>query len=146
MTSGSVRLLAPSGWSVEVPDGFQQKDNGDSWQAYNSDGSRVVYIASLDISGPQGQPSADQIVERAMTDAEGVIHFRSEDVVGRARVSSQEHTWVVTGVSAIAGRVATTTISVTVEADVPWAVEAWRSIRFDGQKASGKRRWLGRRK
>lgn len=136
--------MSPTGWSVVLPDDFIQKDNKDSWQAHNPQGTRVVYIASLDVGSPAARPSADQIAQRAFKDDAGVIDFQSGPVVGRARVSAQDATWVVNAISAITGRVATITITVTDEADVAWALDSWKSIRFDGEQRKQTHRWFRR--
>ena len=139
-----MRLVSPTGWSVELPDDFIQKDNTDSWQAHNPQGSRVVYIASLDVGSPEARPSADQIAQRAFKDDAGVIDFKSGPVVGRARVSAQEGTWVVNAISAITGRVATITITVTDEDDIAWAIDSWKSIRFESDQRKQTHRWFRR--
>jgi hypothetical protein len=139
-----MRLVSSTGWSVVLPDDFIQKDNKDSWQAHNPQGSRVVYIASLDVGSSAARPSADQIAQRAFKDDTGVIDFKSGPVVGRARVSAEEGTWVVNAISAITGRVATITITLTDEADVAWALDSWKSIRFDGHQRKQTHRWFRR--
>ena len=140
-----MRVVTPYGWSVELPDGFQEKVNPDSWQSFSADGSRVVYIAELKVVGVKPAPTAEEIVARAMKDAVGAADFRADDVVGRIKVTEQGDTWVVNGVCAVPGRIVTPTISVTSAADVAWAEDVCRSIRFDGEPRQPKHRWFSRR-
>ncbi len=139
-------MTLPTGWSVEVPEGFGQVDNGDSWQAISPDATRIVYIASLDVRGPRENPTADQIIESAFKDKAGAIDHREGPLVGRAKVSSRDGAWVVNAISAVPTRLATTTISIRNNDDVPWALDVWRSIRFEGEPPKEKRRlWPAKR-
>ena len=85
-----MRLVSSTGWSVVLPEDFIEKDSKDSWRAHNPQGSRVIYVASLDVGSSAARPGADQIAQSAFKDDTGVIDFKSGPVVGRARVSAQE--------------------------------------------------------
>ena len=142
--SDLMRVVTPYGWSVELPDDFQEKANPDSWQSFSADGSRVVYIAELKVVGVTPEPTAEEIVARAMKDAADTTDFRADDVVGRIKVTEQGDTWVVNGICAVTGRMVTPTVSVKSAADVVWAVDVCRSLRFDGEPPQTKHRWFRR--
>jgi hypothetical protein len=128
------RVRATPSWTVEVPSTFKLVDNGDSFQAYDDDQHRFVYLGSLIVSGPDGGKapreglagiSAEQLARLSSTDRHSV---ETPVVRGAAVVEARDGGYLLSGFSAQDGSVVTCIINFESASDRAWAIATWKSI------------------
>ena len=135
MDKSSVRVPATGGWTFVVGREFELLDNRDSVQAVH--GTRIVYVSSFGAGTRDVPVRSAQLrttAERALGSGERLSHI-GQSVEGDAEISRDEDAWRLRGTMCTDGTFATCAIDFQDAADRDWAVEVWRSLRWDGVAA-----------
>ena len=127
-----MRVPTKGSWTVEVPDGMKQVDNGDSWQAF--DDQIVVYVSSMSIPGRHGgtAPRAEIAAVLAKNaPASAQVERLSYDtglVIGLAEVSPADGAWRLNGNAVVDGTLATCVIDFADSTHRDRVEAIWRSL------------------
>lgn len=124
------RTRAIGGWTIVVSSDFELVDNGDSWQAHKAD--RIVYVGSMEISGPQGvKVPAKRLcaaLHETTANATERLSHSQKGLYGHAEIIRVDEHWQLKGIMCANGTVATTLIDYPDASQKAWAVATWKSL------------------
>lgn len=132
---GRVQVMLTGGWSLVIPGDFAEEweDGGETWSAWH--GGRTVWFTSWSVQGENDETlSAGEILDsRSWPDDGEIIEHENGALLGRAVFMPCEEEgqmmWNLKGYSAIEGNFALCNIYLQDKADLPWALEVWKSLR-----------------
>jgi hypothetical protein len=132
---GPVQVTLTGGWSIVVPGEFAEdwEEGGETWSAWH--GGRTVWFTSWSVEGENEQmPSPRDILDsRSWPEGGRVIEHEDGALLGRAVFLPCEEDgqtlWNLKAYSAIEGNFALCNIYLADEADLPWALNVWKSLR-----------------
>jgi hypothetical protein len=130
---GSVQVSLTGGWSVVVPGELAEEweEGGETWTAWC--GTRRVRFTSWSIR-EDDEPQPARAILRDIDLPEGErFEYRDGPIYGRAVFRQQDEPqqagWVLHGFAAVDGSFAQCDFCVPSRDDLPWALEAWKSLR-----------------
>ena len=124
--------IVHAGWALQVPGSFTETRTDEEWTG--GEAGRTITIAGVE-TGAGGSPMRpEQFLARVANDlGSGALDHRGEDVMGRARLSTDTSSGIEIGVldgySAVTGRGAAVRITFDDPNDWEWAVGTWRALR-----------------
>jgi hypothetical protein len=127
-----MRVPTKGSWTVVIPEGMTQVDNGDSWQAHG--GQIVVYVSSLSIPDGRGgrRPRAEiaAVAANKVPASEEADRLSSDNgvVIGHASVGPTDGGWRLTGYTAAEGTLATCVVDFAHLEDRGRVEGIWRSL------------------
>ncbi len=136
---GPVQVMLTGGWSLVIPGEFAEEweDGGETWSAWH--GGRTVWFTSWSVQGENDETlgPAEILDSRSWpTEGEGegeIIEHEDGPLLGRAVFMACEEEgqtmWNLKAYSAIEGNFALCNIYLQDKADLPWALEVWKSLR-----------------
>jgi hypothetical protein len=123
--------IVHEGWELEIPGAFAERRSDEEW--WGGEAGRSITIAATEIGSGSGPMVPDEFLRQVANDLgpEALSH-RSGDLVGRARLSTDDSSGVEVGVlegySAIRGRGAAIRVVFDDSADWRWALDIWRAL------------------
>jgi hypothetical protein len=121
------------GWMLQVPGSFGEQRTTEEWSG--GERGRRVTLAGVATATETGMPmSGDWFLARVAGDlGDGVMHHHDGELVGKARIVSDQDSGVevavLEGYSAVTGRGAAIRIEFEDAGDWRWAIDLWRSLR-----------------
>jgi hypothetical protein len=130
---GAVHVSLTGGWSLTIPGEFAEEweEGGETWVAFC--GARRVRFTSWSIrEDEEPQPARAILADLDLPEGQRFEH-RDGPVHGHAvfrpHDEPEESGWSFQGFVAVDGSFALCDVTVAGEADLPWAMEVWKSLR-----------------
>ncbi len=122
------------GWSLTVPGSFTERWTSDEW--WGGESKRSITLAATATAADSGPMPPDAFLARVAADlGDHTITHREGNVMGRARIttdaSSGVEVGIVEGYSAVVGSGAAIRIVFDDPSDWEWAIDMWRSLRYE---------------
>lgn len=137
---GPVRESLGGGWSVDVPGDFAREwEDARTWTAWS--GVRTVWFHVMGFAKPDGtMPTSREALmvgRRSMPEGERVPSWDLDGMLGEAVFGPHADddgrtVWRLSGLAALPGRLVICNIYVEAPNDREWAVQTWRSLRYEG--------------
>jgi hypothetical protein len=124
--------IAHEGWSLTVPGTFAERRTSEEW--WGGEGGRRITLAAVPTGTSDGPMSADAFLGQVAGHlGEGALDHRAGEVVGRARMGTDDTSGItiglVEGYVAVRGSGAAIRVEFADPADWHWALDQWRSLR-----------------
>ena len=118
-------------WLLEVPDGASVKVDPSDGSHHFDAGPRYIYAVSNLLSAPAGVSSSAEALHRVMGKREWSYEMSGSDGFGWATPLPFEDGWYYLRTTREGDAVfLSCTLSYRVEADLTWALETWRGIKW----------------
>jgi hypothetical protein len=120
------------GWAIVVPGTFAERRTGEAW--WGGDAGRSITLASVPVT-PNGRLTPAETILRQVARNLGpsALEHRAGDVVGRARLGTDDASGIMVGIvegfAAVDGSGAAIRVEFDDSADWEWALDQWRALR-----------------
>jgi hypothetical protein len=126
-----VRVDLSGGWSLRIPGSFAESwEDERTWYAW--DATRTVRFSCFSITNEDGTPQSAEEILGTYVDIKETFEHDEAGVIGRAYLAhSMDEHWNLHGRTAVSGSLAVCTITIGSPDDRNWALETWRSLRYE---------------
>jgi len=124
--------IGQEGWSLTVPGTFAERRTSDGWSG--GEGGRRITLVAVPADPSRGPMPPDAFLNQIAAHlGPGALDHRAGELVGRARIGTDDTSGITTGFVEGYLAVRGSAVAIRVEFDDPadwqWALDQWRSVR-----------------